>query len=164
MNATEYAKQQCETSFGLLAAIAGGMDDASYNWKPGGTANPAGKTHVHALTSVDFFINVAARDQERLWTAFASKNGLPENPREMWSYEGTIPHGAVQEYAAELQKGVLHYVASLIDNDLDYEVETQFYGRKSIGFLVQFAATHAIAHGGEIAAVKGVQGLKGLPF
>lgn len=164
MNAAEYATQQCETSLGLLAAIAGGMDDASYNWKPGGTANPAGKTHVHALTSVDFFINVAARDQERLWTGFALKNGLPDNPREIWIFDGAIPYATMQEFATQLQKSVIEYVASLTDSDLDREVEAAPYGRKAVGFLVQFSATHAIAHGGDMAAVKGIQGLKGLPF
>ncbi len=48
--------------------------------------------------------------------------------------------------------------------DLDREIETQFFGRKSAAWLLQLAGVHSVGHGGDIAAVKGMQGLKGLPF
>jgi hypothetical protein len=166
MNTVEYAKANLESCLGLLGACAGGMDDAQYNWKPGGTANPAAKSHVHAITSVDFFINGVVRGhmQGLLWNEFAPKNGLPQNPMGVWTFDGTVPYAAMMDYAAQVQKGAVDYVGSLTDADFDREIETQFFGKKSVAFLVQLAGTHAVGHGGDIAAIKGIQGLKGLPF
>ncbi len=164
MNAVQYAKNQLESGLGLLSACAGGMDDAQYNWQPAGTANAAARSHVHALTSLDFFINGAARGKPLLWTPFAAEHGLPSNPMEVWNHDGVIPVAPVAEYAKMMQKDVVDYVGTLTDADLDREVETQFFGKKDIGFLLQLGAMHAVGHGGDIAAVKGIQGLKGLPF
>lgn len=166
MNGVEFAKTNLEGSLGLLGTCAGNMDDAQYNWKPGGTANTAAKSHVHAVSSVDFFVNGIVRGemQNLLWGGFASKNGLPENPMGIWTFEGSVPYAAMQEYTQQVQKNALDYVGTLNDADLDREIETNFFGKKSIAWLLQLAGMHAVGHGGDIAAVKGLQGLKGLPF
>lgn len=150
--------------FGLVGQCAGGVDDAQYNWKPGGTANSAAKSHVHAVTSMDFFINGTVQGKELLWPAFAKQHGLPENPMGIWGFEGTVPVEAMKEYSKSVQDRVLEYVGSLSDEDFDREVETQFFGKKSVAWLVQLAGMHAVGHAGDMAAVKGMQGLKGLPF
>ena len=150
--------------FGLVGQCAGGVDDAQYNWKPGGTANSAAKSHVHAISSMDFFINGTVQGKEMLWASFASKHGLPESPLAVWGYEGTIPVEAMKDYSKSVQDAVLEYVGSLSDADFDREVETQFFGKKSVAWLVQLAGMHAVGHAGDMAAVKGMQGLKGLPF
>lgn len=166
MNGVEFAKFNLEASLGLLGACAGGMDDTQYNWKPAGTANVAAKSHVHALSSADFFINgvIGGNPAGLVWTPFAARNGLPESPMGIWAYEANIPYAAMQEYAGLVKTSVLDAVAKLTDADLDREVETNFFGKKSIGFLLQLAAMHAVGHGGDMATVKGLQGLKGLPF
>jgi hypothetical protein len=166
MNAAQYAKDNLESCLGLLNACVGGMDDAQYNWKPGGTANIAAKSHVHAVTAVDFFINGIIRGDQAglLWNEFAPKHGLPQNPMGIWTHEGAIAYAAMQEFAKEVQSKAVEFVASLKDEDFDREIETQFFGKKSVAFLVQLAGMHAVGHGGDIAAVKGIQGLKGLPF
>lgn len=164
VNGAQYAKLQIEQAFGLLGACAGGMDETQYNWKPGGTANSAATSHVHSLTSADFFVNGAVQGKPLMWPAFAAANGLPSNPMEIWSFAGTIPYAKMQEYAQQVQKSIVEYVDTLTDAELDREVETQFFGKKPVGYLVQLAAMHAVGHGGDIAAVKGMQGIKGLPF
>jgi hypothetical protein len=164
VNGPQYAKLHLEQSFGLLAACAGGMDEAQYNWKPGGTANSAAKSHVHAITSADFFINGAVLGKPILWSAFAAANDLPTNPMGIWNFDGTIPYAKMQDYARQVQNAALEFVDTLTDAELDREVETQFFGKKSVAFLVQLAGMHAVGHGGDMAAVKGMQGIKGLPF
>jgi hypothetical protein len=147
-----------------LNSCAAGMDDAQYNYSPGGTCNPAAKSHVHALSSIDFFINGLAKGGDLGWAKIAEQHGLPGNPLQIWQHEGTIPYAAMNEYGQNVQKSALEYVASLSDADLDREVETQFFGKKSVAWLLQLAGYHAVGHAGDIAAVKGMQGLKGLPF
>ncbi len=164
MNATTYAKQHLEQTLSLLNMAAAGMDDAQYNWDPAGTCNSASKSHVHTLTSLDFFINAKVRGQDLLWSTFAPANGLPANPMEIWSAGGVIPLAAITEYGKTLQQSVLDYVSSLSDADLDREVDTQFFGMKPIAFVLQLAGMHCAGHAGDISAVKGMQGLKGIPF
>lgn len=164
MKAVDYAKLQTEQAFGLVKIAADGMDDAQYNLDGPGTCNAAAKSHVHALTSYDFFIMNKAKGGEMLWPAFAAKHGLPPNPMEIWGHNATISGAAMKEYAEQIQKATVAYIATLSDADLDRQVDTQFFGMQSLAFLIQLASMHATGHAGDVAAVKGMQGLKGLPF
>lgn len=164
MDGVTYAKTQLEQALGLMNMCAAGMDDAQYNWNPGGTCNTAAKSHVHAVSAIDFFVVSSLAGGQMSWGETASANGLPANPQEIWSYEGVIPVAAIDEYSKKVQKNALDYVATLKDADLDREANAGPFGMKSAAFLIQLAGTHAVGHGGDIAAVKGMQGLKGLPF
>jgi hypothetical protein len=164
MNGITYAKSDLESAFGLLNVCAGGMDDAQYNWAPGGTCNTIAKSHVHAVSSIDFFINATINGGQMLWAPVAQEHALPQSPLEIWKHEGTISKATIDAYAASAQKAALDVVARLSDSDLDREIDTPFFGKKSVAWLLQLVSTHSTGHGGDIAAVKGMQGLKGLPF
>jgi len=164
MNAVTYAKTDLESVFNLFNLCAGGMDEAQFNWSPGGTCNPIAKSYVHAMTSADFFVNGIIRSGELSWPKLAQAHGLPGNPLEIWKHRGTIAMAPMLEYGQTVQKSVLEYAGTLKDDELDREIETQFFGKKSVAWLLQLTGTHALGHGGDMAAVKGLQGLKGLPF
>ena len=164
MNAVTYAKQGLERTFGLFNQIADGMTPDQYNWAPGGTANAIGKTHVHAMTSVDFFINGILAGSELRWKAFAAEQGLPANPMEIWGFSGDVSLDAMREYSKAVQQSALEHVGGLTDDDLDREVETPFFGKQTAAFMIGLTGIHVMGHGGDISAVKGLQGLKGLPF
>jgi hypothetical protein len=164
MDAVTYAKQGLERIFGLFNTIAEGMTPEQYNWSPGGTANAIAKTHVHAMTSVDFFITGTLARGEMRWKSFAEEQGLPANPMEIWGFTGQVSLDAMKRYSQDVQKAAIDYVASLTDGDLDREVETAFFGKQTAAFMIGLAGMHAMGHGGDISAVKGLQGLKGLPF
>ena len=57
-----------------------------------------------------------------------------------------------------------HAGSELPNWDLDSEVDTRFLGTQSVGWMLTFITYHTLIHTGEIAAVKGMQGLKGLPI
>jgi hypothetical protein len=164
MNGSAYAALALRETFNLMNAASEGMDEAQYNWAPGGTCNSVAKSHVHAATSMDFFINAIAQGKPLLWTERGAKAGLPGNPMEIWGFGGTIPMDTINAYSNEMQKIVLDYVGSLSDADLDREIDTQFFGKKSLGWIIQLVGLHCAGHTGDISAVKGMQGLKGLPF
>ena len=164
MNATAYAKIQLEQGFNLMNGTAQGMDESQYNWKPDGTCNAIAKTHVHALTAIDFFLNFIAQGKAPLWQPVAVATGLPQNSLEIWKFEGKVPLDAIASYGQQVQKSALDYLATLSDGDLDREVDTRVFGKQNVGFLLQLAGMHTVGHTGDIAAVKGMQGLKGLPF
>jgi hypothetical protein len=164
VQATAYATLQLEQAFGLLNGAAKDMDDTQYNWKPQGTCNAIAKNHIHALTSVDFFLGAIAQGKPALWQALAAQHGMPANPLEIWGHDGEISLATINAYGEQVQKAALDYVATLSDADLDRELDTRFFGTQSVAFLIQLAGMHTVGHTGDIAAVKGFQGLKGLPF
>ena len=164
MNGPGFAKLELEMCFGLMNMVVDGITDEQYNWQPGGTSNSVGKSHLHALTSVDFFITATLQKGQMAWPSVAAANGLPANPMEIWSHNVDIPLAVVKQYGENVRKTALEYVGAMSEQDLDREVETPFFGKKSAAFLVQLAGMHLAGHAGDMAAVKGLQGLKGLPF
>jgi hypothetical protein len=164
MDAVTFAKGQIEHAFSILNTIATGMTDEQYNMSPGGTANTPAKSHVHALTAMDFFVNGIIRGGEIEWKTFGPANGLPANPMEIWAFSGTVQLAPMSDYSAKVKAAVLEYVGSLKDSDLDREIETQFFGKQTAAWIIQLGVVHLTGHAGDIAAVKGIQGLKGLPF
>ncbi len=164
MKASEYAKVQVEGALDFLNTCVQGMDEAQYNWKPSGTCNPVCKLHAHALASVDFFVTTLLQGQKTSWPQIASKVGLPTNATEIWQSEATISPSAMQEYANSLRESVISYINTLSEEDLSQEIDTRFFGTQTAGWVLQLVGSHTAAHAGEISAVKGMQGLKGLPF
>ena len=72
---------------------------------------------------------------------------------------------AFREYAKAVYGATDAYIAALSDADLERKVHTGFIGEQTVAFVVSnILGWHVAEHNGEIAALKGVQGLKGLPF
>ena len=164
MKAKDYARSQVEGALDFLASCAKDMDEAQYNHKPDGNCNSAAKLHAHALSGADFFVTVVLAGKQSKWPEFASKTGLPENAMEIWGSDATISLDVMQAYAEAIKGPMLEYVDTLSDEDLDREIDTRFAGTQTIAWVLQLAGSHTIGHAGEISAVKGTQGLKGLPF
>jgi hypothetical protein len=70
-----------------------------------------------------------------------------------------------REYAKAVYGATDAYIARLSDSGLARKVQTGFIGEQSAAFVISnILGWHIAEHTGEIAALKGVQGLKGLPF
>ena len=164
MKAKDYARSQVEGALDFMAMCAKDMDEAQYNHKPAGTTNSAAKLHAHALSGADFFVTVVLAGKPSKWPEFASQTGLPENQREIWGSDATISLDVMQAYAEAIKGPTLEYIDSLSDEDLDREFDTRFAGTQTVAWVLQLVGSHTIGHAGEISAVKGTQGLKGLPF
>ena len=164
MKATEYARSQVGGALDFLATCAKEMDEAQYNHKPDGKCNPAGKLHAHALSGADFFVTAMLQGQAPKWPEFAAQTGLPANAMEIWGSDATIKSSVMEAYASAIKDPILAYIDSLTEDDLDREVETRFMGTQTVAWVLQLVASHTLGHAGEISAVKGIQGLKGLPM
>jgi hypothetical protein len=69
------------------------------------------------------------------------------------------------DYAKAVYESTDAYLAGLTPSDLEKTFARPDGSQVAIGtFLYNTATTHIITHMGEIAALKGVSGLKGLPF
>ena len=66
-------------------------------------------------------------------------------------------------YRASVRAATDAYIANLTPTELDRQVEL-IGSQRPVADALAIMVVHIASHGGEIAALKGVQGLKGLPF
>ena len=135
--------------------------------RPEGNANPIGAIYAHSVGVEDDYIQRILQDKETVWAsgAWASKlkRGSPPN---QWEADAT-PYDldAFLGYRRAVYTASELYIAGLSAADFDRLV--QFPGRDwsmSIAQLLAVVVSHGTGHAGEIAALKGVFGGRGLPY
>jgi hypothetical protein len=164
MNSALLLSLQLGEALDLLDTVVGDLTPAQYAWQPDGTANPISKLHVHTLTSVDFWANAMGTKTPPLWPKIAEKTGLPANAIKVWETTTPIVLADMLDYANGIRAAALPAIESLSDEALAREVDTPFFGKRDVAFVLRLAASQLSTHTGEIAAIKGLQGLKGLPY
>lgn len=166
MTLVEYIQQQVRlTHWGGAAAFAD-LTDAQWNWTPPGRANSIAVTLLHAYGIEDAFIQGKLLQQPQIWEreGWAAKVGMVEIPdlSNAWAgtREVTLAKEAVLAYGQAVQAATEHYLTTLTAADLDLPMQM---GPRmgTIAELLSILVIHNVSHGGEIAALKGLQGLQG---
>lgn len=169
MNATEFVRQQAAETEGLTNAAMAGVTDEQFNWLPPPTMNPIKSTLLHAVGGEDLFFQMILQGRPPLWAtgAWGDRIGLAQTPGGGQGWEEArntaLALGPVLAYAAAVRDATHEYLARLTEEELDRPVS--FFGMESsVAEVLARFVTHTACHAGEIAAVKGLQGLQGLPF
>jgi hypothetical protein len=136
---------------------------------PGSTLQPIAAIYVHSVINEDSFVNRKLRGQATIFEnggwrerlGFEMGDGMQSDE---WA-AGVRIHdlGLFRDYARQVYASTDDYLASLSEADLDRVIETGA-GDMSLGKFLSIVPPHAIFHGGEICALKGCMGGKGLPF
>lgn len=170
MDVIAYIQQQIAGARRLFDAAMQNTTDEQLNWQPpAATVNPISVTALHVLGSEDAFIQQILLGQPRLWDSggWASKIGVAEPPGRGGGWDevrnATIAVDAVLAYQAALRAATDAYLAALTAEELERPVHVMGSERPAATILI-LLAHHACSHAGEIATVKGMQGIKGLPF
>ena len=124
---------------------------------------------AHALFGLDAMVNQLAAGKEPVLISggWAERTGIPgpqlrQGPE--WS-TATYNLEGLRAYSEAVFASVDAYFDSVADSDLDREVQSPIGGMVQVStFLGGLGLVHLSAHAGEIAALKGVHGVKGLPF
>jgi hypothetical protein len=169
MNAIEYIQRQLAGMRRLCDAPLQGLTDEQFNWCPPGLTNPISAILVHALTAEDRFVQQVLQGKPRIWETegWAEKIGLPIPPGGGRGWDevrgAALSLAPVLQYQQAVRTATDAYLATLTPADLDRSV-TLFNGERPAAEVFALLVTHSTGHAGEIAALKGVQGVKGLPF
>lgn len=170
METIAYIQQQIAGARRLFDAALQNTTDEQLNWRPPvDTVNPISVTALHVLGSEDVFIQQILLGQPRLWESesWANKIGVTEPPGRGGGWDevrnATISVEAVLAYQAALRTATDAYLATLTAEELERPVNVMG-GERPLATVLILLAHHACSHAGEIATVKGMQGLKGLPF
>ena len=134
---------------------------------PGATIGPIGEIYGHTIGNEDWAFNQLIQGKDLLLKSggWAAKLGLdPESTEHDWNAVAQNHLGALQEYGKAVFGATDAFLAGINDGDLDRPID--FFGRKeTMGWVIaDTVLVHVAFHSGEIASLKGVMGLKGLPW
>jgi hypothetical protein len=158
---------------GWLEGTMQGVTAEQAHWQaPGGRSAPIGAQYAHNLLAVDFLFTAIARQGVPLAaSSFAGKLGLSE-PYPMqgdwgeWASRVQVDLDQLRPYAQAIYASLDEQLATLDDADLATPVDMTSIGmgQQTLGSLLTTLLIHCAAHTGEIAVIKGLQGLRGYPF
>ena len=172
MNAQALLQQQLAGYHDILEqTIADCQQETLDKNLPGATITSVGSVYAHVVFSEDEILHGMLQGKPALYRAenWASRTGVaPPSTADFkaeWARTVKMNLPAFREYAKAVYGATDAYIAALSDADLERKVQTGFIGEQTVAFVMSnILGWHVAEHNGEIAALKGVQGLKGLPF
>jgi hypothetical protein len=147
-----------------------GLTNAQANWLPEGRPASIIGQYAHIVTGEDWLINVKAKGAAPLMaTSHAGRTGFVEPPPIIgwnnWAQETSIDLPALRDYAQAVYQATDAYLASISDEELNRPVDMSEVGlgQQTVASAIGLALLNGALHCGEIACLKGLQGLVGYP-
>ena len=169
MDAIELLRHQITTSWDWLETIVVDVTQEQANWTPPGTANSIGSTYAHLVVTADAGFNTQLHGRMPLIaTEFKGQVGLskPFNTAGGWDDWSAVEVDwqTLRGYGRAVREDVFRHVAGLTSDDLELKVDMTPWGLevwKGLDIFDLHGVNHPRLHGGEIASLKGMQGLEG---
>ncbi len=169
MNTKQYISNQIAAAWRTRDGVTTDLTNDLLNWTPPGTANPISATYAHIVGGEDAFIHRVIQGKPTIWEMqdWATKIGVEATPGpgNHWDkYRGReFSVDAFKSYQEAVRAETRAYLETLCEPELDRKVS--FVGRDwTVAEMLVLLVNHITEHSGEIAALKGVQGAKGLPM
>lgn len=169
MNTTDHVRELFDSLHQRIDVVMQDIDEGTFNWHPPGTANPIAITYLHMLNAEDFHIQAILQGKPRIWESgdWSESIGVSAPPGRGRNWEesqgAALNLSTLLDYQQAVRAATSLYFAELDDTTLAGPVN--FPGDdRSVLEVINALVIHLAGHAGEIAAIKGVQGLKGLPF
>jgi len=154
------------------------VTDELAHYAPPGLVSSIAAQLVHIAVDLDFMmINMVAGQEPLLLNRFAGKSGFSQTPAPdgdwvewlrawlpTWGKTAKVDLAALQEYRQAVFTEIDCLLASLTDDDLQQEKTFAGIGSTTLLFMFNWGIQDTFIHTGEIASIKGSQGLKGYPF
>jgi hypothetical protein len=162
---------QMKMTFDILdTTLSDCTEEIANVWREGWTTQPISALYAHALTSVDWVVNETTAGGRTVYErdGWGPRLGIDDVQRFLSSAApGSLSFnlGLLREYGAAVRASVEGFLSTASEGAMTRQVDS-FLGGKVSGaeFVAVFGVMHLIEHFGEISALKGVLGLKGLPF
>jgi len=170
MQAKDLIATHIRTQRWIADAVLQDLTEEQLNWSPPGLANKIATILIHVTGTDDRFINMRALGEPTIWESgnWSERLGIalpPGGGGGSWEEANASNFSleAVRGYIAAVRIAVDDYVAALTDDELARLVQS-IGGEQPIASVLALLVIHASGHYGEVAALKGAQGAKGLPF
>lgn len=169
MEARELLRSQFQQANQFVEMTMDGLTpDIADRKLPGSTINTIAQIYGHLVLDQDLMLGGAVKggDLVLMKDGWAARIGVTDpNPRQTdeWAAQ-KVDLAAFREYAKAVYAATDAFFAGASDVGLAKEVDSPLGKQPALVFLGTIGVSHVNQHWGEIAALKGVQGLKGLPF
>lgn len=132
------------------------------HYQPAGVANPIVGLMFHVVSLEDRLINQTIQGKPTVWDGGGWGQKLPAFGRLTLddSRKLKVDLAQFKEYAKAVGASTEAYVAKLTDAELDRQVQGP-RGATPVANFLQVICNQCLEHGGEISAIKGLQGAKG---
>jgi hypothetical protein len=165
-------RTQLQQAHGLLdEVVADCPAEVLHGRGDGWTIKSIAHIYAHTIYGEDALVHGLVQGKPPLFHAggWAGRIGvtMSEDPKREpdWSAGAPLDLGLLREYGAAVYAATDVYVAGASDEELARVFDPGFLEQQSVAQFVSTALVwHVTNHQGEIAALKGVLGLKGLPF
>lgn len=170
MNVQDEVRKALGFWHGASGGIMGDCGDCLNKQLPNATITSIGSIYAHMVFSEDAIVNGMLQGKPPLyqtdgWETKASVPFPAPSPSlGDWAKTVSMDYPKFQAYADAVFANTDSFLASLPDSELQKKVPTPIGEQTFAWVITTLLATHAPQHLGEIAALKGVHGLKGLPF
>lgn len=148
--------------------VMDGLTHEVAHWEPGGTTNNIAQLMAHLTMGQDRAVNVAIRGEQSVFDlrGWGEKTGIPAARGAVWNKGWKLNLDAFREYRSQVNASVKAFFATAKPTDFEGDVEWGPPGmvRSRLWVLGTPATAHVRFHCGEISTIKGLQGLKGLPY
>lgn len=158
--------KQC---FEWLEGTMEGVTDEVVHHKAADNVAPIAGQVAHSITGLDMLVVGAVGGKAPLLTSsHATSSGLSEPPPQdggwgEWGQRVKVDLPVFHEYAKAVFAEVNSTIAGLSDSDLERELDLPF-GKHSVKWVFNIMLLNTYSHTGEVAVLKGLQGLKGYPL
>jgi hypothetical protein len=169
MEVVEFIQKQFAAVWRQYDSVMLETTEEQINWTPPGTANSIGVTLVHMISGLDNSIQSILQEKPKLWESagWGEKLGLSGPPGRVHGWDEIkskhLELEPILGYAAAVRAVTDAYLTTMTAKDLDCPVSL-FNSERPAADVVVMQISHLLGHSGEIAALKGMQGVKGLPF
>lgn len=168
MDSPEFIARQIRALRIQADATMQGMTDELFNWQPPGLTNAINAIFLHLNSSEDHYIQRIIQGQSRVWERDNWEDMIGANAPgrgKGWSeiQGATFSLDSVLPYQAAVRSATDAYISSLTPEELSRKVAF-IGGERPVADVLGAFVIHTAGHAGEIAALKGIQGVKGLGF
>ncbi len=164
-SAVNLLRDQYKQAFEWLQGTLDGVTTEVAHQIPAGTVPTIAGQAAHAVMTIDGFVLGAVNGNAPVMAA--GNSGVSEPPPQgeflEWSKQVQIDLPLFHDYIKAVAAATDEYLASIKDSDLQQELELPF-GKYSVAWLFNIGLLNTYSHTGEIACLKGLQGLKGYPM
>lgn len=166
MDLQTYIRRDAGIAHSEWDAMLKDLSEAQFNWAPPGLANSIAATALHVYVAEDIFVQGKLLGQPLLFESqgWAARLGLSEipDPGNQWAEVKSKPldMAAVLAYGQAIWAATSCYLEAMTEAGLEKEVTLGPHKLTAAG-LLSVLVRHITCHGGEVAAVKGIQGLQG---
>ncbi|MGE3074495.1 MAG: DinB family protein [Dehalococcoidia bacterium] len=171
MDVRELVISQFKMAHGVLLQVMADVPNDIANKKLAGSEiDTVGSTFAHLVFSEDGIVNGLCLGRPPVFMSggWAGKTGtdMPANPRQSHEWAATVQMDIAKflPYARAVFANTEEAIASLSDEEMGKTVQGPLGPSTVFGSISGLTLYHTTQHSGEISALLGAHGRKGLPF